>query len=180
MYGLPNVAILDPKRTFTLPDSWQATITDDRAVVESWESSLPIIYRPGAEMLRDPESVDWWFEWIFNRGNTLAYVDEAMLVTKETKPPMFYAACIQQGRELGIGVWSATQRPSRVPIVLLSESEHVLAFRLRNPKDRQRIAEYTSSAILEKEARDHGFWYWNDRTQRLQYFRRAHVGKVLV
>lgn len=180
MYGIPNVAIIDPKRTFDLPESWGAVITSDREFVEAWDDESPLIYRPGAEMLKDPESMDWWFQWIFERGNTLAFVDEAMLLTRGTNPPLYYAACIQQGRELGIGMWSATQRPARVPIVLLSESEHVFAFRLRNPDDRRRVADYTDYAIMDKEARDHGFYYYNDRGQILRYFDRANVGKDLI
>lgn len=178
MYGLKNVAIIDPKRTFRLPESWSPTTTDDREIVETWDKSTPLIYRPDAESLRRPDASDWFFEWAFNRGNTLVYVDEAMLVTNGTNPPIFYAACIQQGRERGVGVWHATQRPSRVPIVLLSESEHVFAFRLRNPDDRKRVADYTDFKILQKEAIGHGFWYYEDKSQTLRYFKSANVGEL--
>lgn len=179
MYGVKNVAVLDPKRTFTLPESWQAVTTDDMETVLEHTGPKPIIYRPGAEILDDPESVEWWFWWVYNRGHTLAYIDEAMMVTKESRPLRGYAACIQLGREKGIGVWSATQRPARVPIVLLSESEHMFAFRLRHPQDLARVADYSSPEIMSQPASGHGFWYWNDRRQHLQYFRRADIGKEL-
>lgn len=179
MYGTPHVAVIDPKRTFTLPASWGAVTTDDMDVVLAHDGPEPIIFRPGTEILEDAESVDWWFWWVFQRRNTLAYVDEAAMCVRESKPIRGYAACIQLGRERGIGVWSATQRPARVPIVLLSESEHMFAFRLRHPEDLRRVMDYSDPAIMQKQATGHGFWYWNDREQKLQYFNRANVGKEL-
>lgn len=179
MYNLPNVAVLDPKRTFTMPDSWEATITSEQSEVLSWNSPKPLIFRPGVEALGDADGLDWWFQWVFERGNTLAYIDEAMLATNGTTPPRWYAACIQLGRERGVGTWHATQRPARVPIVLLSESEHMFIFRLRHPEDMQRVAAFSDPAILERRATGHAFWYWNDRTQQLQYFAKADVGAAL-
>lgn len=184
MWQQRHVMVLDPKRTFALPpETGAVTITEEsrgsRKTVEEWDGPEPLIYRPGLDVLNDPDSVDWWFWHVFARGNTLAYIDEAAMVTSGATLPRGYAACIQLGRERGVGTWHATQRPSRVPIVLLSESEHVFAFRLRHPDDAERIAKYTDPSTLERQATGNGFWYWNDSTQTLRYFRRANVGKVL-
>lgn len=180
MWGQRHVAIMDPKRTFTLPPEAGATTTSDREVVEAWEGPEPIIYRPGLDLLNDIESVDWFYWWVYERGNTLVYTDELMMVSSGAKLPRGYAACIQLGREKGIGAWHATQRPARVPLVCLTESEHIFAFRLRHPDDRVRIAEYSDPRTLEREPTGQQFWYWNDATQTLRFFDRANVGKVLV
>lgn len=179
LWRQPHVAVLDPKRTFVMPPEANATITDDPEVVLAWEGPDMIVYRPGAELLTDPESADWFFWWAYERGNTLIYVDEASMVTRGTDPPRGYAACIQLGRERGVGTWHATQRPSRVPIVLLSESEHLFVFRLRHPADADRVAEYSDPATLERSPTGRQFWYWNDSKQELRFFQQANVGKVL-
>lgn len=179
MYQQRHVAVIDPKRTFDLPAETGRVITSDRRVVESWDGPEPIIYRPGAELIEDPESADWFFWWAYLRGNTLVYVDEASRVIRGSNPPPGYAACIQLGRERGVGTWHATQRPARVPIVLLSESEHIFSFRLRHPEDAARIADYTDPYTLERQPTGNQFWYWNDSTQMLHFYSRANVGKVL-
>ena len=179
MWDQRHVAVLDPKRTFTLPPQANATTTEDPDVVLSWEGPEPIIYRPGLDVLTDPDSVDWWFWWVYERKNTLAYIDEAAMVTQGAKLPRGYAACIQLGRERGVGTWHATQRPARVPLVLLTESEHIFAFRLRHPDDQLRIADYSDRHTLERQPTGNAFWYWNDSRQELRYFDRANVGAIL-
>ncbi len=179
MWGQPHVAVIDPKRTFSLPPGAGATITSDRETVENWEGPEPIIYRPGAESLRDWRAEDWFFWWAYERGNTLVYVDEATRVTNGSDLPPGYAACIQLGRERGVGTWHATQRPARVPLVLFTESEHIFAFRLRHPDDRGRISDYTDPDTLERQPTGNQFWYWNDTEQDLRFFQRANVGSIL-
>ena len=179
LYGTDHVAIIDPKRTFTLPDAYNATITADREFVESWEGPEPIIYRPGSEIMTDPFAADWFFWWAYNRQNTLVVVDEVALLVRQNNMAPGYAACIQMGREIGVGVWHATQRPSRIPINVISESEDIFAFRLRNPDDQKRIADYTDYAIMDKQVTGHGFYHYNDRRQTLRKYTSANVGKEL-
>ena len=179
LWGQRHVAVLDPKRTFDMPPEAGATITEDPDVVTNWEGPEMIIFRPGLDVLNNPESVDWFFWWAFERGNTLVYIDESAMVTNGATLPRGYAACIQLGRERGVGTWHATQRPARVPIVLLSESEHIFAFRLRHDDDAERVARYSDPRTLERRPVKNQFWYWNDSTQTLRFFDRANVGKVL-
>lgn len=100
-----------------------------------------IIYRPEAAELRDFEATDHFFRWVYLRRNTLLYVDEAYAVSAYFwgRVPPHYHACITRGRERGVPVWSATQRPSGVPLVILSESESAYIFRLQVRDDRARI-----------------------------------------
>jgi hypothetical protein len=48
---------------------------------------------------------------------------------------------------LGVEVWSATQRPANIPLVAISEAEHVYCFRLQLPQDRSRIEEITGIMV---------------------------------
>ena len=157
-----DVVILDPKHMFEMDG---ATITTDFAELARWPGPAPVIYRPTLPECRT--GLPWFWAWIWGRGHTIAYVDEVMAITPQTKLPDMFAMCVQMGRQKEIGVWCATQRPSRIPVPLLSESEHTFTFRLRHPADIKRMAEYTDPRVLEDPARGHDFWYYGDREQVL-------------
>lgn len=165
---LPDVVIVDPKHGF----EWSGTpkhgkgvvLTDFRDVVRH-EGPDPLIYRPS--LAECAAGIPWFWVWVWHRQNTKVYVDEVAAITKPTTIPWEFARCIQMGRSRKIGVWCATQRPARVPIVILSESEHDFIFRLRNPADLKRMAEYSDPAIFRDPARGHECWYYGDRDQVL-------------
>jgi len=102
-----------------------------------------LIYRPSYGALQDHDEQERLWQWLYERGNTTVYVDETAAITDGDIFPYYYGACLMRGRERGIELWSATQRPLRIPQVCLSESEHVYAFRLRLPQDRQRVEALT-------------------------------------
>lgn len=102
-----------------------------------------LLYRPSLEESTDDDARNRLWEWIYRRRNTTVYVDETAAATSGDVYPFYYGGCLMRGRELGIELWSATQRPTRIPQVVLSESEHVYAFRLRLPQDRERVESLT-------------------------------------
>lgn len=129
------VVVLDSKGTLDWP-GYQLTHHLNDAVA----LAVPrIIYRPVYAELMDPATIDAFFEWIYKRRNTTAYVDEVSDVTQGDVFPFHFGADLRKGRELGVEMWCATQRPTRIPQVVLSESEHVYCFRLRLPQDRARV-----------------------------------------
>lgn len=101
-----------------------------------------VIYRPHVREFGDPFVHNAFFKWVFERRNCTVYVDELYLIMREGGIfPYFYHACVAQGRERRIEVWSATQRPFRIPVVILSESEHFFIFRLQDHDSRKRMEE---------------------------------------
>lgn len=166
----PDVVIVDPKHGF----EWRSVksthgkgvVTSDFREVVAHTGPAPLIYRPS--MAECAAGIPWFWVWVWQRTNTLVFVDEVQPITKPVQIPYEFARCIQMGRSKSISVWCATQRPARVPVVLLSEAEHDFVFRLRNPADKKRMAEYTDPAILENEARGHDCWYYGDRDQILR------------
>lgn len=102
-----------------------------------------VIYRPIYAEAQDDDVIDGFFEWIFRRKRTTLYIDELAQITRGDQYPFHLGACFAQGRELGVEVFSSTQRPTRIPQIVLSESEHVYTFRLRLPQDRDRIFQTT-------------------------------------
>ena len=102
-----------------------------------------LIYKPSyAESVDDDARARFW-EWVCRRGNTTIYNDETAATTERNTYPYFLGACLMRGREMGIELWSGTQRPKDIPQIVLSESENVYAFRLRLPQDRERVEALT-------------------------------------
>ena len=170
-----HIVVLDPKHGYQ-PERKKGdqpgripVITDDYRVVVKHEGPEPLVYQPPT---LTPESVEsqlrWFWDWVWWREQTIVYVDElTMVIPSAQRLPYGLARLIQQGRQKGIGTWCATQRPSRIPIPVLSESEHHCVFRLRHPADLRRMAEYTDPIIESDPAMGHDFWYYYDAKQVL-------------
>lgn len=105
-----------------------------------------LIYKPAWENQYDtnPDETEAFFTWVYMRRNTTCYVDELFSVCRGDIYPPHLGACLTRGRELGIELWSATQRPMRVPQVALSEAESTACFKLKMPQDRIRVESMTA------------------------------------
>lgn len=143
----------------------------------------PTGYLPGFLLVRDPEELpeaarqsqrlqyrpDWQFQdlahwervyrWAFDRRNCFVYTDETNLVCRGNLPTDAYRACVTSGRERGIGMLHATQRPAGIPGILLSESEHFYCFALNRLDDRKRMAEMMPEQVVTQPAEGHSFYY---------------------
>jgi hypothetical protein len=102
-----------------------------------------LIYKPTYRETRDPLAIEAFFAWVYQRRNITVYVDELYVITNGPEYPWWYGACLTRGRELGVSVFSATQRPSRIPQVCLSESEYYFVFYLKLGQDRERVEQLT-------------------------------------
>jgi DNA helicase HerA-like ATPase len=151
----PYVVVLDPKGLIFWPGY------ERHETLESLtKSDKPrLIYRPIYSELSDPEMMDVFFEWIYQRKNTALYVDEIYAVAKGDVYPPHLGACLTRGRERNVVVYVASQRPSRIPQITLSESEHVYCFRLKLPKDRDRVSELTGLDPEALRLPGHQFYY---------------------
>lgn len=133
------VVVLDAKGQLRWPD-YQVCTSFEKLT----KANAPkLIYRPSWIELQDAGEIEAFFTWVYVRRHCTCYVDELFAVTKGDVYPPHYGACLTRGRELGIEMWSATQRPMRVPQVALSESEHYYAFKLKLSQDRERIEQNT-------------------------------------
>jgi hypothetical protein len=133
------VVALDYKRTLKWPE-YQLC----QSLRELEKATFPrLVYRPNMVDFASEDNTEKLWEWLYKRGNTTIYVDETALSVDARSLPLYYRACLMQGREHNIEVWSATQRPLDIPSIVGSESEHVYAFRLRLPQDRKRVEELT-------------------------------------
>jgi len=121
-----------------------------------------LIYTPPVYETLDAALQDRFFEWIYQRRYTRLYIDEASALRGGTNPSYHLQACICRGRERGISTITGTQRPARVPLILMSESEHFFVFRLNMINDRQRVTEMTGISVAEQiDLTRYEFFYYN-------------------
>lgn len=169
LHRLPWVVVLDPKHQFTFPRRnnrrSDILVTKNLSEAARFDEPYPIIYRPDVREARS--GCDDFWGWIWDREETIVYVDEVMSVAPTINMPYGYQRAIQQGRAKNIGVWSATQRPARIPVNLLTEAEHVITFELRALNDLKRMAEYTDPIIMEEPVKGHDFYYYSVREENV-------------
>src|SRR5437868_3266777 len=114
--------------------------------------------------LRVPAPLDgnWapYLQACWDAGDVLVYIDEIYgVVPPGKRPPDELVALYTRGREKGIGVWGATQRPVWVPLFCLSEADWIMTFRLNLPDDRRRIAQICGEDI-ETPIPIYAFWIY--------------------
>lgn len=130
---------------------------------EDDEDVKRLVYTPTALNARNERNQFEFFYWIYERRNTRLYIDEATEIQYNgLKPPDYLTACLNRGRERGVSTLTATQRPSGVPMNILSESEHYYVFKLNLHQDRQRVEQITGILIEQQaELKDFEFYYFN-------------------
>lgn len=165
--GFQNVGVLDTKGTF----EWTGvpifkTFDDLRKKMDGQAGKF--IYRP-IDKEMNGDFMDAFFEYIYKRRHTVAYVDElaqvADLIGGDGISPN-WQNIMQRGRELGVGIFNSTQRPKSIPLMTLSESEHTFCFRLKLDDDRKRVAEFMGQDILKIRLKGHGFFYMHESHEK--------------
>ncbi len=181
---IPNVIVIDPKHRFEWrepsipgkPGRYSRIARDLRGLathlrqIEETHSGQPVIYRPPAEhfLPKNIGAVDEVFRIALARGDTTVYIDEMSRVVQSAsgwanRIPHWFAA-VTTGRELGVGVWAATQRPANIPISTKSESEFRITFYLRMEDDRARAEELCGQVDWQALAdEDYAFQWGTDR-----------------
>jgi len=156
-----HVVVLDPKNTFK-DAAFGGTVVKRLSDLPKCKNPH-IIYRPSVRNgERTKENMDLFFWWIYDRRNTTVYVDEAALISQVGKMPDGYLACLVEGREIGISVISASQRPKNIHNTIISESRHYFIFRLNLESDREKIADIIGDdAIKFIKPKKYFFWYFS-------------------
>lgn len=159
-----RLVVIDPKGR--LSDSYRLSKGDppwnlaepseetDRALA----AGEPVRVRYAAPLDGDYGSI---FKRCYDAENVIVYIDEVYGVTHNGQADRWLTALYTRGAELRIGVWAATQRPKRIPLIVLSESEWTLLFRLKLESDREYMAEMIGDAALETLS-GHQFWLYRE------------------
>jgi hypothetical protein len=117
--------------------------------------------------------VTFWedvFGLCFAAGNLTIYVDEAYTLSEPgARPGAMLRAIWTRGREFNIGAWAATQRPTWLPLFILSEADYYFVFRLTLSDDRRRMAEFMGEEVMRPIKDRHGFYYMGAVDDEPQY-----------
>lgn len=182
----PNVVLLDSKGDEDWPEArptWakgQVPIFSRLADLKDYSGGR-VIYRPNRYELNG-DYYDRFYEWCYDwagrnvsswrtpwgafKYSLTVMTDELFAVAQEGKLDGFNA-CVTRGRSRGLGMWSLVQRPTRIPLFTISESDHRFVFRLNWPADRQRMAEACGAVeLLDTPQGEFGFWYHRDGQDR--------------
>lgn len=161
--GYPHVYVYDVKgdfnvgefdRIITTPQAFGNLDINDRA---------PVIYRPNAQYYGNMVANEAICKWIYDRKDCTFYVDElSSILSPAGTPPPHFQFILTRGRAMNIRCISCTQRPSRIPLSILTESEHVAMFRLGLREDRKRISEVVESDAVLPIPSGHTFYYCHD------------------
>lgn len=123
-----------------------------------------IVYTPHPYLAEDYKNQEELFYYVYENKNRRFYIDEATSIKfGGVKIPEGLTALINRGREPGLSTMVATQRPSRIPMNILSESEHYYIFRLRLPQDRERVEDITGISVEDQaRLRKYEFFYCSE------------------
>lgn len=152
-----RLIVFDSKGTVN-NDEWRTT---DWNRVSAWK-----LKRGNDIRIRVPHPLDGnyepYFKAAYEAGNCTIYIDEMYgVIGRSTRPEQYLTAVYTRGRELGIGVWAATQRPSWVPLFMLSEADWLFCFRLQMHEDRKRMAELMGEELRMENIAKYHFWLYN-------------------
>lgn len=106
-------------------------------------------------------------DWIAANGNVCVYVDELLYMSDllQLETPISFLAYF--ARSSGVSLVTSSQRPFRIPRVILSSASHAYIARTRDPDDRKRLAELGGvdlrnlAETLENLDSRHDFCYTN-------------------
>ena len=138
---MKRVLVIDPKHTFSHPRfKYSNKMPLDR---DFW-----VIYRPQPD--KETELIALFRE-AFKRGNVTIYIDELMTLNDAfPQATEILADIVRTGREKGVGVWVAIQRPMWIPKEFLTETEIFMIFTLRLGDDRVYMSKFIGDQALLK------------------------------
>ena len=155
--GLNRVIVIDPKHTFHMSGykkGWKLPLTS---------GEFHLIIRPTRD---DDERLAGFLSRLYGEGSVTIYCDEAATtadVFPETTAALTEIA--RTGRERHVALWCTMQRPRRVPLTMLTETETFFVFSVRSKDDRDYIRGYTGDEVSEKLPR-FVFWYYRTEDER--------------
>jgi hypothetical protein len=149
--SISPLVVIDSKHEIDLGSSFHIAKN-----VEQFKSRLNdkyrdgVIWRPTADEIDDPYTINEALRLIYNKKNTRIWIDELMgIVRGPASYPPYLKALYTQGRSRNCGILACTQRPSGIPLFALTESDVFIKFMLRMEQDQKRMATMMGNQVIE-------------------------------
>lgn len=161
-YGYRTVVVIDSKHEEELPRSLTvSTAAEFRQLYP--QRTTRIVFRPDPT---DPKhaDVDEVLARVMAYGRARVVVHEAVDFATSTSilPQLRRAAKV--GRSLAVGLTICSQRPMGLHNDVIAESDHVFAFDLQLPGDREKVAGVAGAGALERVTEPFAFLYYGPST----------------
>ena len=118
-----------------------------------------IIYVPDYDE-QNETTFNLFFRWIFDRGNTVLWIDELMSIVTVQRYPKELGRLYTQGRSKGVGIFACTQRPTGIPGCAFANSSYFFVFDMALPQDRKKLVEATGMVDMYDMPTGYNFWYY--------------------
>lgn len=118
-----------------------------------------IIYAPKFEECNS-DYYNRFFKWVYDRENTIVWVDELMSFTSAMSYPEELKRLMIMGNSKNVSAWCCTQRPSGIPTIVTANVSYIFCFNLNMPADRKKMADITGCEELNRMPGGHNFWYY--------------------
>lgn len=159
-----RLVIIDPKSTLdgwahedNTPAAWSKLERGDKVRIR-------VVYE-------DDDTFETALERAYEIGDCTVYIDELYAINETGKRSRGLTRVLTRGRELGVGLWAATQRPAYCPLFAISEANHYFVFRLALQEDRDRFAAFMGPEVREPVRDEHGFFYSRAGDEHPRYFK---------
>jgi hypothetical protein len=144
----------------------------NKSTVRDLRKGRPVRIRIPPQLWENPRVNPWSakLKRVYDAGDCVLYIDENNGVTPPRRPAPYYLNAIYtRGRELGIGAWTASQRPAFIPLEVISEAQWFFLFRVLLDEDRRRMAGFMGSDVMREIPDTYGFWYYHVSWDRAYY-----------
>jgi hypothetical protein len=170
-YGYRQIQILDTKGDDSISEIDAPILTRLEDLPAFKFADYPVvIYRPEGAELADLKTLDAWCEWIYERGHTVAYIDELTQLGNSTSPKMGFLNMLSRGRSKDVTVLMATQRPVGIPKIAYTETQYFYRFYLADIQDRKRVAEFSHPAMIYQPKAKYGFLFFHVGERKVYEF----------
>ncbi len=164
--GIRRLVVLDPKPALGKWGLEEWNSDTRKRLAEGEDVRVRVVLEAGADPRRFWEDV---LREVYQAAYLTLYIDEGYGVVSGSQPGEWLQAVWTRGREFEITAIAATQRPRRIPLILLSEAEHFFVFRLLLEADREYMADIIGPDVAERMPDEHGFYYFHANQERPVY-----------
>lgn len=156
-----RLAIIDPKRGIDYPGT--PVYSDPELIIRDRPDRF--IYRPHESALDDIEQYDRVYRYVYETGNITVYTDDVVGIINNSKGPHYLKVCYMMGRAKTVRCIASFQRPSSLPLYLMSEAAQLYVFRLTMPDDIKRARSLAPGYDPSRLKSKYHFHYWDADTQ---------------